>query len=149
MFEPKILPRRSVRVVGMVVLSTMEPNLCPTAWDKFVPRIPEIEIGGECLGVCRWDYPGLADGQFAYMAGFVSSMEPPEGMEAWEIGGGEYAEVTIANLDSIRPTIGRFYEDWLPASGFKAGRLPYLEIYPEEFPHPETLSLCFSVVPEV
>ena len=133
----------------MVVLSTMEPNLCPTAWDKFVPRIPEIEIGGECLGVCRWDYPGLADGQFAYMAGFVSSMEPPEGMEAWEIGGGEYAEVTIANLDSIRPTIGRFYEDWLPASGFKAGRLPYLEIYPEEFPHPETLSLCFSVVPEV
>jgi len=143
--EPRIITRPAARVVGILVVSTMEPNLCPTAWEQFVPRMPEVEISGECLGIARWDYPGLAEGQFAYMAGFVSSMQPPTGMEAWEIDSGDYAEVTVSNLDSIRPAIGELYEKWLPTSEYVSGSLPYLEVYPEEFPHPQTLKLCFSV----
>ena len=145
MLTPSIVDVPARRVVGMVVISPMEPNLCPTAWDQFVPRMSEVEIEGDCLGIVRWDYPGLPEGQFAYMAGFVSSMEPPAGMEAWELPAAKYAEVGVSGLDAIRSTIGAFHEEWLPTSGFSKGTAPYLELYPESFPQVPDFSLFFSV----
>ena len=145
MIDPVIVDVPARRVVGMVVISGMEPNLCPTAWDAFVPRIQEVAIEGDCLGVVRWDYPGLAEGKFAYMACFESSMEAPEGMEAWELPAGRYARVEISELESIRPTIGVFQETWLPQSGLSAGSGPYLELYPETFPESPEMSLLFSI----
>ena len=95
--EPKIVDVPARRVVGMVVISPMEPNLCPTAWQAFEPRIREVAIEGVCLGFVRWDYPGLPPGHFAYMACFESSMAPvPEGMEAWELPAATYAGVGIS-----------------------------------------------------
>ena len=146
--QPEIIELPSRRVVGIKVISPMEPNLCPTAWDAFVPHMSEVEIEGDCYGVCRWDYPGLAEGHFAYLACFESSMNPPEGMEAWELPDGMYASVEIPGLDTIRPTIGQFYDEWLPSSAFEAGEGYFSELYPETFPESPKLTLLFPVKPK-
>ncbi len=143
--EPKIVDVPARRVVGVVVISPMEPNLCPTAWQAFDPRIREVAIAGDCLGVVRWDYPGLPRGQFAYMACFESSMAPPDGMEAWELPAATYAEVRISGLNAIRPAIAEFQASWLPTSGWQSGSAPYLELYPESFPASPELSLFFAI----
>ncbi len=145
MNTPVIVELSAKRVVGCVVISSMEPNLCPSAWDAFVPRMSEVDIEGECFGVARWDYPGLAEGYFAYIAAFESSMNPPEGMEAWDVPGGKYARVEVPNLESIRSTIDWFHGEWLPGSGLVKGSGPYLELYPETFPASPEFSLLFSV----
>jgi predicted transcriptional regulator YdeE len=145
--SPVLVDVPARRVVGVVVISPMEPNLCPTAWHAFEPRIREVAIEGDCLGVCWWDYPGLTEGHFAYMACFESSMVPPEGMEAWELPAARYASVEISGLEAIRPTIAEFYDAWLPQSGLSAGSAPFTELYPETFPESPKLNLLFSVEP--
>jgi predicted transcriptional regulator YdeE len=141
--EVEILSQPARRVVGMTVRTANSADV-PPLWDRFIPRMKEVPIEGECFGVARWN-ENLPDGQFAYLAGFESSQAPPEGMEAWDLPASEYARVTIGGLDEIRPTIDWFHQEWLPTSGFKRNEAPFLEHYPEEFPTIPTLHLLFSI----
>lgn len=141
--EVELVMEPARRVVGMVVRTADHQDI-PAMWDRFVPRMGDVAIEGECFGVARWT-ENLPDGQFAYLAGFESSGEAPDGMEVWDLPSAEYARVRVDRLDEIRPTIDRFHAEWLSTSGFKRSSAPYLEHYPEAFPQDPTLYLLFGV----
>jgi len=138
--EHIVEPKR--RVVGMADRSQVSDEI-PKLWDRFVPRMQEIAISGECFGVIR----STGDG-WEYLACFESTGDAPEGMEVWDLPGGHYLRVQITSLDELRPTMHRFYAEFLPESEYEGADRPTLEHYPPSFPERPEMNLLFAVEPK-
>jgi predicted transcriptional regulator YdeE len=140
MKDPTLMEMPDCRVVGIVYSGGLADDV-PALWKQFEPRIGEVKIEGACYGVIR----PKAGGGWEYMAGFVSSAEPPTGMQAWDLEGGTFLRVSLSGLHEIRPTIHAFHEEWLPQSGYGHSDRATFEHYPESFPQDPALFLMFPI----
>ncbi|MEQ1822781.1 MAG: effector binding domain-containing protein [Fimbriimonadaceae bacterium] len=133
-------------LVGMQYVGKAEIGEIPALWDEFVPRLAEIPGGGRVFGVSS-GLGEIAPGVFSYLAGreLHNLDQIPDGMTSWEFEVGLYGVVQCPSLDEIRPTIGTFYGEWLPASPYKA-RGHTMEYYPPSFPASPEIELWFAIL---
>lgn len=123
-------------VTSRISRGSESPELFGGIWRMFESRRQEIEcaaIDKVYLGV---SFPTGDERVTEYLAGMrVAPGTPaPEGLEARQVPGGEYA-VFECPLDAIGATYQHVFSVWLPnaAVQFDAGRAPFEE-YPEQTP---------------
>ena len=146
--QPQFVTKPAFAVVGLLIhTKPMTPDI-PQLWDKFVPRIGEIQHSAE-PGVSY----GLMDnfdqniGELNYMAGIAVEkvVELPAGMTRWNVPADTYA-VFEASLTTIGETFDYIYSTWLPTSGYQQVAGPYFERYGETFsPANPNLSIYIPV----
>ncbi len=132
--ETKIVSKPAFTVVGMLYHGKNENNEIPQMWQKFNPRVREIQHVVDwcvCYGVCG---EVEEDDTFKYVAGFEVSdtADIPEGMVSWLV-----PEQKYAVFPCTLPTIGQAYEHahntWLPQSGYQRAGGPDFELYDDDF----------------
>ena len=132
--QPQFVTKPAFIVVGLLLhTQPMTPEI-PQLWDKFDPRIDEIQHLSEphvSYGLMEsFDQMSRLD----YMAGVsVETADVlPEGMSRWNVPANTYA-VFETTLPTIGDTFGYIYNTWLPASGYRQAAGPYFERYGETF----------------
>jgi AraC family transcriptional regulator len=132
--KPQLVAKPAFTVVGLLLHTTaLSPDI-PALWDKFVPRIAEIQ---------RLSEPHVSYGlmesfdqmtRLDYMAGVsVETVgELPEGMSRWDVPANTYA-VFETTLSQIGEAFGELYNTWLPSSGYQQVGAPYFERYGAAF----------------
>ena len=143
--EPVIRNHPGFSVVGLCGWFEPEsaPRVIPKLWDRFVPRLDELEIvGGRTWGVCFGDDPSNphARKDFFYTAAAeVADLRSiPNDMVGKRIPEARYAVFTHrGGLSGLHDSIREIWGTWLPASGEQPAGTPDLELYDERF-HPET-----------
>jgi predicted transcriptional regulator YdeE len=118
----------------LVGLESMGPNdqgEIPALWHAYIPRMGEIPGVKDAFGVARRGDDG---GLESYMvASEVDSFDViPEGMVAWEMAGGLFAEIELAFLAEMETRMRQFDEEWLPTSPYRRA-WGHLESYPPTF----------------
>jgi predicted transcriptional regulator YdeE len=144
--EPKIVKKPAFTVVGMVYEGKNQNNEIAGLWERFNPRISEIEDAVDgCFGVCE---PAREDGTFRYLAGMAvsSAGQVPEGMDIWDVPASQYA-VFPTTLPAIGETYKYVFETWLPGSGYAYASTPDFEYYDESFDIAEADSTFDIYVP--
>jgi AraC family transcriptional regulator len=143
--QPQFVTKPAFTVVGLLLhTQPMTPEI-PQLWDKFVPRIDEIQHGAEphvSYGLMEsFDQMSRLD----YMAGVsVETVDGlPEGMAQWNVPANTYA-VFETTLSTIGDTFGYIYNTWLPTSGYRPAVGAYFERYGETF-SPENPSLSIYI----
>ncbi|OPZ77570.1 MAG: Right origin-binding protein [Alphaproteobacteria bacterium ADurb.Bin438] len=143
--EPKIIEIKNVKIIGMSCMSSIKNNLIPDLWNRFMPRIHEIENKSEnfkAYGVClcsstdnkKGDF--TEDTEFTEIAGVnVTSFDKiPEGMTSYEIEGGKYAVFTHKGaLSNLRMTYDYIYGTWIAKTDLKLKNCDSFELYDERF----------------
>lgn len=133
--EPKIVSRPAFTVAGMALRSTGQEGEFGQLWQRFMPRMHEIQQvvdPATSYGV-MYNYDE-ATGRFDYLAGFevASGAALPEGMTSADIPAQTYAIFTCT-----LPTIGQAYQHiygtWLPQSGYQHAPSPEFELYGADF----------------
>ena len=133
--QPQLITKPAFTVVGLLLhTQPMSPEI-PTLWDKFVPRIGEIQHQTE--GHVSYGLMGgfdQATGMFDYMAGNpVAQVAPlPPGMARWDLDTHTYA-VLETTLSKIGETMAYVYQTWLPSSDYEGVDAPSFERYGEAF----------------
>ena len=133
--QPKLITKPSFTVVGLLLhTQPMSPEI-PALWDRFVPRIGEIQHPTE--GHVSYGLMGHFDqstGMFDFMAGnpVTRVAQLPVGMTQWDI-----TTNTYVALETTLPKIGEafdyVYRTWLPSSDYQAVDAPSFERYGEAF----------------
>ena len=145
--QPHFVTKPAFTVVGLLIhTKPMTPEI-PQLWDKFVPRMAEIQHEAEphvSYGVMAHNE---AMSQLDYMAGNAVNQvdELPTGLSRWDIPANTYAvfETTIA---TIGETFGYIFNNWLPTAAYQPVNAPYFERYGEDFsPDHPTLSIYIPV----
>ena len=144
----QFVTKPALTVVGLLLhTQPMTPEI-PQLWDKFVPRIDEIQHVAEphvSYGLMQsFDQMSRLD----YMAGVsVETVDGlPEGMAQWNLPANTYA-VFESTLATIGDTFGYIYNTWLPTSGYRPASSPYFERYGETFsPENPSLSIYIPIV---
>ncbi len=134
--EPTITIKSAFKLIGIQFRGTNENNACPKLWDKFLPRMAELQQQiakpVTAFGVCS-DLD-IESNVFTYTVGLevdnVSSI--PSEMVSMEIPAHEYA-IFECTLPTIMETIDNIYKNWLPTSGYLRAIGPEFELYDEEF----------------
>ena len=146
--QPLFVTKPAFIVVGLLLhTQPMTPEI-PQLWDKFDPRIDEIQHLSEphvSYGLMEsFDQMSRLD----YKAGVsVETADVlPEGMSRWNVPANTYA-VFETTLPTIGDTFGYIYNTWLPASGYRQAAGPYFERYGDTFsPDNPSLSIYIPVV---
>ncbi|MCL7452058.1 MAG: GyrI-like domain-containing protein [Anaerolineae bacterium] len=133
--EATIVSRLAFTVVGLHYRGKNEENEIAQMWATSGSRLGEIEHVAEpgvAFGVI--DHMDAEAGAFEYVAGLAVERagDVPEGMVSWEIPAQTYAVFTCT-LPTIRETMHRIYEEWLPASGYERPEGPEFELYGPAF----------------
>ncbi len=138
--EVVIVEREPLKVVGMKIRTTVEENKIPELWNKFIPRMIELDEVAvpECsLGICLYEGEDFDEsGSFSYLAGVVVKDDSiiPEGMIYHEIPKTTVAVFThTGSLDELHETYDYIYNEWLPASGYDLAEADELEWYDSRF----------------
>lgn len=139
--EVIITRRERLKVIGMLVRTTIKENKIPTLWQGFISRMKELdEIAvPECtLGICLSDndLEYAEDTEFGYIAGRVVKNKNfiPEGMIYHELLEQEVAVFThCGKLDNLSETYNYIYEQWLPESGYELDDGDEVEWYDSRF----------------
>jgi len=131
--EPQLITKPSFSVVGMLIRTQpMTPEI-PKLWDKFVPRIDEIQNGLEphvSYGLMdNFDQTGM---DYMTAISVTQATEIPTDMTHRNIPANTYAvfETTIA---TVGDTFGYIFNTWLPGSNYRQSPAPYFERYGETF----------------
>jgi AraC family transcriptional regulator len=133
--QPKLTTKPAFTVVGLLLhTQPMSPEI-PALWDRFVPRIGEIQnpsgphVSYGLMG--RFDQ---ATGMFDYMAGIAvtHAAQLPAGMSRWDLAANTYA-VLETTLSKIGETMDSLYRTWLPSSDYDPVDAPSFERYGEAF----------------
>lgn len=144
--QPQFVTKPAFTVVGLRIRTRPMAQDIPQLWDKFVPRIREIQHGIEpqvSYGLMgNFD---LQAGAMDYMAGnpVKTIAELPKGMTSWDVPTNTYA-VFETTLPKISETFDAIYNTWLPASGYQQAAGPYFERYGENF-SPDTPKLSIYI----
>jgi predicted transcriptional regulator YdeE len=144
--EPKIVSKAAFTAVGMLYHGKNENNEISQMWQKFNPRMQEIQkIEDGAFGICGQPEES---GAFKYLAGFaVSSAESvPPGMVTWEVPAQKYA-VFPCTLPTLHATYKHAFEAWLPKSGYKYTHGPDFEYYDESFDPEKADSVLHIYIP--
>jgi len=135
--EPKFKETQDVKVIGLMAsFSEDTKHGIPDLWNKFGPRMGEIEarLEGCTYGVC---FPAtLGDDTFEYMAAVpVANFDKvPDGMVARVMPAHKYAVFTHkmgedSLHNDLQKSVQYIWGTWLPASGFEQARVPDFELY--------------------
>lgn len=150
--EPTIIKRPAFRVVGMQHRGTFAGGELPALWQKFGERMGEIEgVADPAYAYGLTIDMDMETREIAYMAGMAveSDAEVPEGMVSVEVSEQTYATFTCT-LPTLQAAYEAFYGEWMPASGYKRGYGPELELYGEDFdPNDEAsqrMEVCVPIV---
>lgn len=136
--QPQIISKPAFTVVGMQIRTTpMNPEI-PQLWDRYAPRIDEVQ--GIAETHVSYGLMGNYDqnmSSFDYMAGVsVTSVAVlPAGMTTWDVPASTYAvfEATIPTLGEV---FGQIYNSWLATSGYQQSTDFTFEYYGKDFnPH--------------
>lgn len=131
--EPQFVTLPAFTVVGLTIRSNGQGEPFSALWNRFIPRMHEIQGLKPNATYGVMDHYDEASGEFDYTAGSEATNTPsvPEGMRRIEVPGQTYAVFTCT-----LPTIGEAYrqiETWLPQSGYQRAHAPEFERYDERF----------------
>jgi predicted transcriptional regulator YdeE len=119
-------------------------------WDnQFFPRLAEIEHlnGGIFYGVSRMP-PGLADGEFEYLAAVEVDKEQdlPQGIYRWEIPANGYVIMPAKGIPDLMRVMDTFYSKWLPGqTEYELAGDYNFEYYSEHFDTDQIIDVYFPV----
>jgi AraC family transcriptional regulator len=139
--EPKIITKKSFKVIGLDYYGENKNQEISGVWDKFnsiCMTIPGASCESACYGVCYMEEGDTNPNAFHYLCAIeVNSLDKiPDGMKGIEIPEQKYALFThTGKLDKLKETYDYIYQKWLPASGYKKNPLSSfdLELYDERF----------------
>ena len=143
MNEPKLVDIEERKLVGLRVRTSLAENKTRELWQRFRPRISEINnvINGSFYSVQEYD-ESLSFEQFTPNTAFdkwaaveVSDLDGvPAGMEPMIVSG-KYAVFVHKGTpaDFFRTTSPYIFGTWLPDSVFELDQRPQFEIMGEEY----------------
>ena len=133
--EPKLTSKSAFTVVGLLLRTqAMSPEI-PALWDRFVPRMGEIQDQTEShVSYGLMGHFDQAAGTLDYMAGncVTQANQLPPGMTHWDVPANTYA-VLETTLSAIGETFGYLSNTWLPSSGYQQVDAPCFERYGAAF----------------
>jgi len=127
--EPVILEIGEKKLAGIRILTTLSANKTFELWNRFMPRLKEVEqkIEGALYSVRK--YPAnfgtdtfTFDTEFEEWAAIevVTHDRIPPGVEKLSISAGKYAVFNYVGLASdFPPTAQYIYMSWIPGSQFR------------------------------
>lgn len=122
-------------VVGLLLHTRpMSPEI-PALWDRFVPRMGEIQHQSEQhVSYGLMGHFDQTTGMFDYMAGSAVTQvaQLPSGMTRWDVSANTYAVLETV-LPKIGETMDYLYTTWLPSTEYQAVDAPSFERYGEAF----------------
>ena len=133
---PRFETTKAILVAGPTErISCDNGAIIPGLWHRFHQEVGEIpaRVGNVAYGVCC---NGDDAGNFDYIAGVevADFSDLPRRFARIRIPEQRYAVFTHAeHVASIRRTVNTIWNQWLPASGFKAADAPNFERYDEKF----------------
>lgn len=142
LLEPKIIFNDEFKIIGLSCTTTSTENnekaIIPALWDKFIPRIGEINnfvSSTRTLGLC--EIIENSDDNFTYVCcKEVKNFDfIPEGMIAKVVPSSRYAVFTHqGNVENLGETYDYIYGSWLPKSGYEINGVKHdFELYDERF----------------
>jgi len=136
-----ITERTALKVVGMLIRTTMKENKIPQLWNDFLAREDEISeiVVPECsLGICLNE--GISDfdenTEFSYLACKVlkTGCMIPQGMVSMNIPACLCAVFTHrGSLDNLSETYDYIYNTWLEESDYELAEEDEIEWYDSRF----------------
>lgn len=132
---PRIADQPPLLVGGLCERYTMGNTAAiPSQWERFSRYVGHIPggIDGPAYGVCF----NFDNNQFDYLCGI--EVERAEGLAREfthvEIPAHRYAIFAVEhNIAAIQSVIHAIWNQWLPASGYEAGKAPAIECYRENY----------------
>ena len=137
--EPKIVTKTEFKVVGMRYYGDNRNNEIKALWDRFFPKIQDIEhrVNPEIsYGVCYPAEDETENSEFEYIAAVeVNDFgEVPEGMIGKTVPARKYAVFTHkGSVDRISETYKYIYGTWQPKSDCELVKSPDFEYYDARF----------------
>ena len=134
--EPIVKSKPAFTIIGLQFRGTNENNACPKLWDKFLPRMADLQPllvePVTAFGVCS-DFD-MKVNIFTYTVGLEvkDSNTIPNEMVSMEIPEQEYA-IFETTLPSIMQTFEMIYKNWLPKSEYIRAGGPEFELYDTDF----------------
>ena len=137
--QPQWITKPAFTVVGMQIRTTPKAAEIPQLWEKFGPRMNEIQhlvergpTDTHHVAYGLLDHFDTKTGGFDYLAGeaVVKVDELPPGMTRWDIPTSTYA-VFEASLPTLGEVFDHIYKEWLPTSGYQQAQSPVFERYGE------------------
>jgi predicted transcriptional regulator YdeE len=155
--KPEIVTKPAFAVVGMKYHGNNLQGEISELWDKFLPRMIEIENpvrNGVAYGIMdNYEAPDSsagadadAIGAFDYLAGIEVTEKGaiPEGMDYWEVPEQKYAVFTFP-FSKLIQTYNYALRVWLPKSGYVYGDGPEFEYYPPNFGSTEDSEMKYYI----
>lgn len=143
----EIVQRPAFHLAGMSIRTKPQSPAIPALWQKFVPRLPEIEGRTEpklTYGVMRHEPPDA----LLYVAGVAvpAGARAPAGMEVREVAAGNYARFRYP-LGRLGEGFGEIFNRLLPTSGYVQAPGFLLERYDESFDPNDANSMVEILIP--
>lgn len=135
------------KLIGISIDTSIADYGAPELWQKFIPRLKEIEskIGNEKYSIQIYnDLLNYSDFNpeitFTYWAATeVADLNSiPDGMESLELSGGKYAVfIHKGSMANFQNTLNYIYTKWLPTSEFELDHRPHFEVLDERYLGPQ------------
>ena len=143
--QPKFVKKDAFKVIGIEDNFTMENNIIPQMWDKFLPRMIEIKNPvhqGVALGICFTPETVKCTEDINDKTVFTELVcievnntdNIPDGMIAKSFPANEYAVFTHkGSLAKLKDTYNFIYKEWVPKSGCELTEYYEFELYDRRF----------------
>ena len=138
--EPRIEVLKEKKLIGKRINMSLTNNKTFELWHSFMPRRKEIKniISTDYFSIR--DYGGIPDftnlgKEFEKWATMevADHSSIPQGMEAFTLGGGQYAVFHYKGLNTDFKIYEYIYGQWLPNSNYKLDGRPHFEIMGEKY----------------
>jgi len=143
MIDPSIKTIPTKKLIGINVHTSLSEFNPSVVWQKFMPRLKEIEnkVGIEKYSIQIYDQLFSYDSfnpnvKFYYWAAIEVDdfSKIPHDMFSLEISSGKYAVfLHKGDMSTFKKTLSYIYTKWLPSSGFKIGHRPHFEKLDEKY----------------
>ncbi len=146
MAEPRITELKSIKMIGMKIITTLVENRTRELWRNFKPRIKEIEhrTGNDFYSIQEYPENIMID-NFTVQTQFIKWAAVqvldfeyiPSGMDRLIIPPGLYAIfIHKGHTVTFKKTSQYIYGQWLPASKYIFDQRPQFEIMTEKYSGP-------------
>ena len=141
MLFPEIRTVAAVKALGMSVeMSLLNPQTT-ALFQSFMPRLKELPhaLGSEVYSLQEYPegYFNRFDPQQTFKKWALVAITPsthlPNGMETYEIPGGQYAVFLQKGMDTV--IFNEIYSQWLPQSPYELDDRPHFEILGPKYKH--------------
>lgn len=139
--QPEIKTIPSKKLIGLHLRMSLVNNRTGQLWGAFMPHRSQIvnALSKDLYSLQVYD-PGHFE-QFNPAHEFekwalveVSSFETvPEGMESFELPGGQYAVFLYKGLSTDPAIFRHIFQTWLPSSGYRLDDRPHFEVLGDKY----------------